>query len=110
MTAYRHDDGAEMVEYKPGRTIRRDVGIRLGLIVPEVSFGRGRSVAFAPAVDPQPEPVAPPPLQPSHEDLVSIAPSLPPVARPLRARPPKRPIAEILAEAARNQRARKVRA
>ena len=74
MTAYRRDDGAEMVEWKPGFTIRRDVGLRLGLIAPEMRLGRGRSAALSPAADPQPERFDPPPLQPSHEDLVLAAP------------------------------------
>lgn len=122
MSAYRHsEDGAEMVEWKPGFTVRRDVGLRLGLIAPEIGIGRARPMALAPVSDPRPDPVEPPPLQPSHEDLVSIAPEpvatpdLPlwvepatavvAVAKPVRPRPAKRSLADILAEADRGYRA-----
>ncbi len=129
MTAYQHDDGSEMVEYKPGFTVRRDVGLRMGLIAPEVSFGGRRAAprpaALAPAAPPAPEPVVPPPLQPSHQDLVSVlpepvAPPIPlvvetatvvvPTPRTVRPRPAKRSLADILAESHRNNRARKGRA
>ena len=127
MTAYQHDDGAEMVEYKPGRTVRRDVGLQLGLISPEIGIGRRRPAAFVPAADPQPEPVVPPPLQPSHEDLVSITPEPIPAEsatplvvetatvvvttpRTVRPRLAKRSLTDILAESSRNHRARDLKA